>query len=447
MIPVSPVLTIRRNRFRRFLAILPLAGALFAAEPPKVPDYVLTVTADRPDAIYQQGDNVAFTMKLMHRGEPVEDAEVKWTLSKDGVPPRRQGQAILKDGTFTVGGQLDEPGFLHCLAEYLVPGGERIMGRAGAAIAPLAIKPSSPPPDDFDVFWAAQKAELAAIPPEIRLIPVKSPSPDVECFEITANSVGASLSGYLARPLGAKAKSLPGIVLTHGAGVNSSRLGNAVNWAKSGLVALDFNVHGLPNGQPPEFYTQLRDGELKNYNVRGRESRETVYFRHVFLRLLRAIDAVAAQPEWDGQRMVICGRSQGGAQAIVAGGLDPRVTYVSAEVPALCDHTGILIGRVNGWPRFIPNETAQPDPGVVQAVRYYDAVNFAARIRCESFLTVGFIDVVCPPTGIYAAYNQIPGKKGIWNHIDTGHVGRADYEARMQEEILAYLQAHPLAVQ
>lgn len=433
-------------RFAGFM-ILSLSGALSAAETAKAPVYELTVTADRADAIYMQGENVVFTVKLTHEGKPVRNAEMKWTLSKDGVPPRHQGQKTPENGTFTVTGQLDEPGFLHCLAEYLAPGGERIMGRAAAAIDPLAIKPSSPPPEDFDAFWAAEKAQLAAIAPEIRLTPVKSPAAGVECFEILANSVGAPLSGYLARPISGKPKSLPGIVLTHGAGVNSSRLGNAVNWAKDGFVALDFNIHGLPNGRPPEFYTQLRDGDLKNYNVRGRESRETVYFRHVFLRLLRAIDAVAAQPEWDGQRMVICGRSQGGAQAIVAGGLDPRVTYVSAEVPALCDHTGILIGRVNGWPRFIPNETAEPDPHVVEAVRYYDAVNFAARIRCEAFLTVGFIDIICPPTGIYAAYNRIPGMKSIWNHVDTGHVGRADYEARMREEILAYLKAHPLAAQ
>jgi cephalosporin-C deacetylase-like acetyl esterase len=56
-------------------------------------------------------------------------------------------------------------------------------------------------------------------------------------------------------------------------------------------------------------------------------------------------------------------------------------------------------------------------------------------------MTVGFIDVTCPPTGVYAVYNQIQGKKTIWNHIDTGHAGRADYETRMHDEVLDYIQS------
>jgi cephalosporin-C deacetylase-like acetyl esterase len=141
--------------------------------------------------------------------------------------------------------------------------------------------------------------------------------------------------------------------------------------------------------------------------------------------------------------VIALGRSQGGGQALAAGGLDPRVTYVSAEIPTFCDHTGIVVGRINGWPRIIPNDTVEPDPRVVEAVRYYDAMNFAPRIQAQVFVTVGFIDHICPPTGIYAAYNQIKGPKQIWEHLDTGHVSRRDYEARVRDEVLAYLQASP----
>ena len=77
----------------------------------------------------------------------------------------------------------------------------------------------------------------------------------------------------------------------------------------------------------------------------------------------------------------------------------------------------------------------------MNAVRYYDAVNFATRTRAQAFITVGVIDVVCPPTGVYAAYNQLTGKKRIWNHIDTGHISRADYEAGVREAVLEYLKS------
>ena len=117
------------------------------------------------------------------------------------------------------------------------------------------------------------------------------------------------------------------------------------------------------------------------------------------------------------------------------------MTYVSAEIPTFCDHTGIVSNRINGWPRIIPNGTATPDPRVVEAVRYYDSVNFAPRVRAQVFFTVGFIDHICPPTGVYAAFNQLQTKKDIWNHLDTGHVSRPDYEARVREEVLAYIRS------
>jgi cephalosporin-C deacetylase-like acetyl esterase len=179
---------------------------------------------------------------------------------------------------------------------------------------------------------------------------------------------------------------------------------------------------------------------LKDYFWKGRDSREGTFFHELYLRLQRALDVATAQPEWDGKRLIVCGRSQGGGQAIVAGGLDPRVTFISAEIPAFCDHTGIVAGRINGWPRLIPNDTEKPSEKAVNAVRYYDAVNFAARAKAQAFLTVGFIDIVCPPTGVYAAYNQLTGKKRIWHHVDTGHISRADYEAGVRDAVLDYLR-------
>jgi cephalosporin-C deacetylase-like acetyl esterase len=429
---------------RTFLcfAIAAIVGARgFAAAPSAAAGYELKVSADRADPIYPRGANVVFTIALLRDGRPVAGPAAKWSITKDGVPLNRAGIAQLVSDGVTLTARLDEPGFLHCLVECTPSGPPKLTARAGAAIAPLEITPSLPAPDDFDAFWSAQKKQLAATPANLRLTSVKSPVAGIECFEVQADTgIGRGLSGYLARPTGAQAKSLPAIVLAHGAGVTTSRLPNAVKWAQDGFVALDFNANGIPNGQPREFYAALQAGELKEYYLQGRESRDTMYLRGIFFRLLRAIDTLAAQPEWDGRRLVALGRSQGGGQAIAAGGLDARVTYVSAEIPTFCDHTGITINRINGWPRLIPNGTVNPDPRVVEAVRYYDSVNFAPRIRAQAFFTVGFIDHICPPTGVYAAFNQLMAKKDIWNHLDTGHVSRPDYEARVRAEVLAYLR-------
>jgi hypothetical protein len=84
-------------------------------------------------------------------------------------------------------------------------------------------------------------------------------------------------------------------------------------------------------------------------------------FLGMFPRLVRAIDFLTSQPEWDGCVVIVFGSSQWGAQVIVAAGLDPRVTFFAAGIPAMCDHIGILAGRVNGWPKFVPTApTASP---------------------------------------------------------------------------------------
>ena len=415
-----------------------------AAAPSSAGGYTLKVASDRADATYRRGNTVTFTVSLIRdaTAERVSAPEAKWSITKDGRPLSRTGTDALTGGALTLTATLDEPGFLHCMVECTPAAGvPKLTARAGAAIEPLAITPSLPAPPDFDAFWAEQRRKLAATPANLRLVPVKSPADDVECFEVQADTgLGRGLSGYLARPVGAKAKSRPAIVLCHGAGVTTSRLSTAVAWAKDGFIALDFNANGLPNAQPREFYAALQAGELKEYYLQGRESRDTMYLRGIFFRLLRAIDTLAVQPECDGRRLVALGRSQGGGQALAAGGLDARVTYVSAEIPTFCDHTGIVVGRINGWPRIIPNDTVEPDPRVVEAVRYYDAVNFAPRIKAQVFVTLGFIDHICPPTGVYAAFNQLKTKKNIWNHLDTGHVSRPDYEARVRDEVLTYLR-------
>lgn len=404
------------------------------------PRDVLSAATDRPDALYQRGDTVTFLIELKHDGQPASTGEIEWTLTKDGVAPTRSGRAALEGGKARVTGTLNEPGFLQCRVTTQA-GGAKLTALAGAGISPTEIKASAPVPNDFDAFWNAKKAELAAVPVNARLTPVKSPREKIEAFDVQADSVGASLSAYLARPAGAKPRSLPAILTVHGAGVNSSNLGGAVGWAAAGALAMDMNAHGLPNGRDKAFYDALAAGELKDYRIRGRESRETIYFLGMLLRLVRAIDVLTAQPEWDGKTVVVSGSSQGGFQAIAAAGLDRRVTFFVAGVPAGCDHTGSLAGRIAGWPKFIPTAETAPPAAVVTAVRYFDCVNFAARARAPGFFTVGFIDTVCPPTSVYAAYNALGAPKEIFNDIAAGHTNTPAAGAAMRAAVMKHFAA------
>lgn len=404
-------------------------------------NYVLNIGTKRSDAIYMQSETVTFNVKLLLDQQPVNDAEVQWTISKDGMPPNKSGQLKLANGGGTVTGQLDEPGFLQCRVTFRTSSNRTLTAVGGAGIDPLQIKPSLPVPADFDAFWSGQKKKLADVPVNPTLTPVQSPQSGIECFDLQADCAGAPVSGYFAKPAGATPKSLPIILTVHGAGVRNSRLGGSAGWAKQGFLALDINAHGIPSGKPDPFYADLANGDLKGYQLRGRESRETVYFLGMFLRLVRAIDFLTAQPEWDGRTVIVHGSSQGGAQSIVAAGLDPRVTFFAAGVPAMCDHTGVAVGRINGWPKLVPNgPEGKPDAKVLEAARYYDAMNFATRTKAAGILTVGFIDTTCPPTGVYAAYNALKGDKEIFNDPPSTHTVSPKAGQAMRSAILRHAE-------
>jgi cephalosporin-C deacetylase-like acetyl esterase len=161
---------------------------------------------------------------------------------------------------------------------------------------------------------------------------------------------------------------------------------------------------------------------MNPYRYEFRNDREKAYFTGMMLRLIRGIDVLTSQPEWDGKHVVVSGASQGGYQAIAAAGLDARVTFFAAGVPAGCDHSGMLVNRIAGWPKIVPMVDGKPDNSVVEAFRYLDCMNFATRTKAAgAYFTVGFIDTTCPPTSIYATYNQLNIPKEIYNDIPSGH--------------------------
>ena len=344
---------------------------------------------------------------------------------KDGLPTEQKGTTELKDGKAVATGSLDEPGFIQVRATYRANAKAKVasvIGLGGAAIDPTEIKRSLPVPDDFDTFWDGMKKKLVAVPVEPKLVAVKSPVKDVESSDVTAPALGLQISGYLSKPVGAKSKSLPIILTVHGAGVNDSSLGGSAGWASRGFLAMDMNAHGLPNGKPRQFYADLYSGPMKSYRYEQRDDREKAYFTGMMMRLIRALDVLTAQPEWDGQHVVVSGASQGGYQAIAAAGLDARVTFFAAGVPAGCDHSGMLVNRIAGWPKIVPMDDGKPATAVLEAYRYLDCMNFATRTKAKgAYFTVGFIDATCPPTSVYAAYNQLSIPKEIYNDILSGH--------------------------
>lgn len=234
--------------------------------------------------------------------------------------------------------------------------------------------------------------------------------------------------GYLCIPKDAKSGSCPALVSFHGAGVRSSN--KQVVWAEQGAIALDINAHGIENGKPDSFYNELREkyfyakldqDRTGRYAHWYRNDREKFYFKGMYMRVMRALEYVKSLPEWDGKHLIVSGGSQGGAQVLAACALDHDITLARAGVPAMCDHSACLVGRRSGWPRLHTKKEYEKDPAVAVCASYYDGAYFAKRVKCPIWISTGFIDTTCPPTSVFAAYNNIPAD--VEKHMQTYPTG------------------------
>jgi len=410
-----------------FLVAVAACGAASAGEidPRATKDgWRILVEPDHAGGLYRSGETIRFLVRVTRDDRPVAGAAVSYEIELNGTRMHKRGDgATDKAGALAVETSLGEPGCLAIVARCAISEGQSIASESGVAVDAPSIKPALPAPDDFDAFWAAQKKRLAEMPRNARLTPVEVPregwEADVECFDVQIDCPGgAPMSGYFGRPKGAAPRSCPAWISFHGAGVHSSNLMAAAARAKTWhMLGMDINAHGSPNGKPDAYYKDLQNGRLRGYGLKGIDSRDTCYFLGMYLRIKRALDFLCEQPEWDGKTLIAAGSSQGGGQAIVAAGLDERVSIISAGLPALCDLAGSAAERGAGW----PFGTRKLSDEQLRTVRYFDACHFAARTRARAVVRVGLVDHTCWPTGMLAMCNQLKGTKDILIFHNSGH--------------------------
>jgi cephalosporin-C deacetylase-like acetyl esterase len=399
----------------------------------------LFVTANKPDAVYQPGENIVW--RLTVRGAPADSIkQASYILRQGGAAVIGRGVADFKDGAAAIKTSLNEPGTILAEITATNSAGMVVHALAGAAIAPEKIAVSSPCPSDFDAFWQAKLDELARVPENPVLVSETADRAGVQYWSITMDNIRQThIQGQLARP--ASGKKFPALLLVQWAGVYPLQKAWVTDRAAEGWLTLDISAHDLPIDEPKSFYDDLAKGALKNYVAIGNDDRERNYFLRMYLACYRAVEYLSQRSDWDGRTLVVSGTSQGGLQSFVTAGLNHKVTALMALVPAGCDDTGDQAGRNPGWPNWIAN-TGAHDPKKVRATaRYFDGVNFAARVQCPALIGLGLVDITSPPSGVFAAINQIPGSKQVVIMPDANHHGDNNTHAPFQKVAAAWRTA------
>jgi len=237
---------------------------------------------------------------------------------------------------------------------------------------------------------------------------VESNVPGVEVTTVRVDSLGSHMQAYVFKPQ--REGKFPALVTYQGAGVRALGQTAGTMRAAEGWLVLDVDSHD----KAPDAAT----GPPFNYHTIGNNDRERSYFLNMYLRDTRAVDYITTRPDWDGKTIVILGTSMGGQQGIVTAALNPdRITALLVNEPSGGDTNGELHGRRAAYPNW-----PATDPQAMQAAQYFDTVNFASRIKAPTLASMGFIDRVVPPAGVWLALNQIPAPKEAVPMIEANHV-------------------------
>ena len=375
------------------------------------------VSTDHKDWTYKVNEVAKFSVQVLKYGSLLENVTIDYETGPEALPDVTKQGIVLKTGKTEFSGTMKVPGFYR-VRIWAVVDGRRYEGLATAGFEPEKIQPTVKDPADFDSFWTNAISEARKInqDPRLTLMPERCTS-DVNVYHISfQNEInGSRIYGILAVPK--KPGKYPALLRVPGAGIRP--YAGDPKTASFGIITLEIGIHGIPVNLDPQVYADLSGGALYAYNAVKMNDRNTFYYKRVYLGCVRAVDFIFSLPEFNGTDVAVTGGSQGGALTIVTAGLDKRIKYMAAMFPALCDNTGYLNKRAGGWPHYFKN--AEPKPGEVETLGYYDVVNFARRVTAPGFYTWGYNDLTCPPTSMYSAYNVITAPKELQIFQETGH--------------------------
>ncbi|MCF0255045.1 MAG: acetylxylan esterase [Bacteroides heparinolyticus] len=420
------------------LCVVLLSLTAFAENYPYRSDVLWVTVPNHADWLYKTGEEATVEVQFYKYGIPQNGVTVNYELGGDMMPSEIKGTIVLKNGKAVIPmGTMSEPGFRDCRMTATVDG-KTYKHHIKVGFSPEKIRPYTQIPADFGDFWNKNKAELAKLPLIYTKELVKEYCTDqMDCYlvRLQVNERGQAIYGYLFYPKHAKEASCPVVLCPPGAGIKTIKEPlRHKYYAEHGCIRFEIEIHGLNPKMPTEDFKDISNafnGKENGYLNNGLDNRDNYYMKRVYMACIRSIDLLVSLPEWDGRNVVVQGGSQGGALALVAAGLDPRITACIANHPALSDMAGYMAGRAGGYPHFF-RVAGMDTPDKLNTMAYYDVVNFARSIKVPTRMTWGYNDDVCPPTTSYAVYNvlQCPKEALItpinehWTSEDTeyGHL-------------------------
>lgn len=285
-------------------------------------------------------------------------------------------------------------------------------------------------PVDFDHFWKKTLADARehALNPKFTL--VDSGLRTVDTYDVTFSGFGGQpIKGWFLVPKHHDGQ-LPCVVEYIGYGGGRGLVTDRLLWSAAGYAHFIMDTRGQGSvwskGDTPDLVHDDLGGQFPGFMTRGIYSPETYYYRRVFVDAVRAVEAARSHGSVDPTRVAVHGGSQGGGISLAVAGLVDDLMAVMPNVPFLC-HYRRATEITSSHPyeeisRFLRVHRDAVD-SVFETLSYFDGVNFAARAQAPTMFSAGLMDLICPPSTVFAAYNAYAGKKEIALYPYNDHEG------------------------
>ena len=285
----------------------------------------------------------------------------------------------------------------------------------------------NPRPDDFEQYWGGAVEEMRSTDPQIELVPHALSAQFAECFDLYFTGVaGARIHAKYLRPAKSDAPH-PAVLLFHGYSGNSGDWSDKLHYVAQGFSVAALDCRG--QGGESEDVGGVRGSTLRGHIIRGLgDDPRKLLFRDIFLDCAQLAGIVMDRPEVDAKRVGATGGSQGGALTLACAALEPRIARAAPMYPFLCDYQRVwemdlaeaAYEELKAYFRwFDPRHEREPE--LFTRLGYIDVQHLAPRIKAKVLMFVGLMDMVCPPSTQFAAYNKISSEKDVVIYPDFGH--------------------------
>lgn len=279
--------------------------------------------------------------------------------------------------------------------------------------------------EDFDSFWSETLSKLSEVPVAYERTEIPYPVKGIKVYRVLYPGYNhARIEGILALP--DSESPLPGIASYHGYNwCMDNDIHDTVNQALKGYAVLKMMCRGQHGLSVDNVISS--NGHVAGWMAKGIQDKDEYYYRAVYMDAVRTIDVLAAMPEVDGTRIAVTGGSQGGAITLAAAALSDVPKLAVADHPYLA-HFERAVDFTPSGPYGELNEYFRRHSGspeieqkAMETLSYFDLMNLAPRISCYSWLTIGLVDTVTPPSTVFAVYNHMTCEKDIAVYRYHGH--------------------------